>query len=124
MSVCACVRTCACVCACVRMRLYVDLQSTRFPYPTADSRHTHTVHTHPWPHPHTHAQELIIQNFVAKPGTPMGSAGAPSPPLSELQWAVAAARVMFGPDMNIQVRACLCYAWACGLLGPCVLGFQ
>ncbi|KAG2425571.1 hypothetical protein HXX76_013614 [Chlamydomonas incerta] len=49
-----------------------------------------------------HIQELILQNFVAKPGTPMGAAGAPSPPLSELQWAVAAARIMFGPDMNIQ----------------------
>ncbi|KAG2454223.1 hypothetical protein HYH02_001257 [Chlamydomonas schloesseri] len=49
-----------------------------------------------------HIQELILQNFVAKGGTRMGAAGAPSPPLLELQWAVAAARIMFGPDMSIQ----------------------
>lgn len=30
------------------------------------------------------------------------SADAPEPPLSELQWTVAIARLLFGPAMNIQ----------------------
>ena len=29
-------------------------------------------------------------------------AGAPEPPLSDLQWTVAIARLLFGPAMNIQ----------------------
>ncbi|GFR53125.1 hypothetical protein Agub_g15841, partial [Astrephomene gubernaculifera] len=47
-----------------------------------------------------HIQELIIQNFRAKPATRM--AAHPEPPLRELLWAVAAARIMFGRHMNIQ----------------------
>ncbi|GLC55761.1 hypothetical protein PLESTB_001026100 [Pleodorina starrii] len=47
-----------------------------------------------------HIQELIIQNFRSKPATAMAS--WPEPPLEELLWAVAAARIMFGPHMNIQ----------------------
>jgi FO synthase len=47
------------------------------------------------------AQEVIVQNFRAKPGTAMEQ--APEPPLEELLWAVAAARVVFGPDMGVQV---------------------
>jgi FO synthase len=49
---------------------------------------------------HGHIQEIIVQNFRAKPGTRM--ADAPEPPLEELLWTVAAARVLFGPDSNIQ----------------------
>src|SRR5580692_3295723 len=45
-------------------------------------------------------QELIIQNFRAKPGTKM--AGAPEPALEEQLWTVAAARPLFGPGMSIQ----------------------
>jgi FO synthase len=45
-------------------------------------------------------QELIIQNFRAKPGTKM--AGAPEPALEEQLWTVAAARLLFGPGMSIQ----------------------
>lgn len=45
-------------------------------------------------------QELIIQNFVAKKGTAMEH--HPEPPLAELQWTIAMARLMFGPSMNIQ----------------------
>ena len=45
-------------------------------------------------------QELIIQNFQAKQGTAMAT--APEPPLEELQWTIAMARLMFGPHMNIQ----------------------
>jgi FO synthase len=47
-----------------------------------------------------HIQEIIIQNFRAKPGTKM--AAAPEPGFEELLWTVAAARLVFGPAMNIQ----------------------
>lgn len=47
-----------------------------------------------------HIQEVIIQNFRAKPGTPMRDAEEPA--LEELAWTVALARLVFGPDMNIQ----------------------
>jgi len=49
---------------------------------------------------HGHLQEIIIQNFVPKPGTKL--ADAPAPPFAELQWTIAVARLLFGPDMNIQ----------------------
>jgi len=49
---------------------------------------------------HGHIQELIIQNFKAKPGTKM--AGAPEPSLEEQLWTVAVARLLFGPDMSLQ----------------------
>ncbi|MBV8770585.1 MAG: 5-amino-6-(D-ribitylamino)uracil--L-tyrosine 4-hydroxyphenyl transferase CofH, partial [Hyphomicrobiales bacterium] len=49
---------------------------------------------------HGHVQEVIIQNFRAKPGTRM--AGAPEPSLEEQVWTIAAARLIFGPAMNIQ----------------------
>src|SRR6266513_544031 len=38
-----------------------------------------------------HVQEVIVQNFRAKPGTRM--ADAPEPPLAELLWTIAAARL-------------------------------
>ena len=47
-----------------------------------------------------HIQEIIIQNFRAKPDTRM--AAAPEPGLDELLWTIAAARLLFGPDMTIQ----------------------
>jgi len=47
-----------------------------------------------------HIQEIIIQNFVPKAGTPMAKVSAP--PLAELLWTIAAARILFGPQMNIQ----------------------
>ena len=47
-----------------------------------------------------HIQEIIIQNFRAKPGTKM--ACAPEPPLDEFLWSIAAARLVLGADMNIQ----------------------
>ncbi len=47
-----------------------------------------------------HIQEIIIQNFRAKPDTRM--AEAPDPPLEDLQWTIACARLIFGPDMAIQ----------------------
>lgn len=75
------------------------------------------------------AQEVIIQNFRAKGGTQMES--HPEPPLEvrryprlllrsglpeaftgrlspqELLWTCAMARLVFGPEMNIQVRSML-----------------
>ena len=47
-----------------------------------------------------HIQEIIIQNFRAKPGTKM--AGAPEPGLDDLLWTISAARNLFGADMSIQ----------------------
>ncbi|HEY3911406.1 MAG TPA: bifunctional FO biosynthesis protein CofGH [Stellaceae bacterium] len=47
-----------------------------------------------------HIQEIIIQNFRAKPGTRM--AAAPEPGLDEHLWTIAAARLIFGPEMNLQ----------------------
>ena len=47
-----------------------------------------------------HLQEIIIQNFRAKPGTRM--VGAPEPNLDDLLWTIAAARVIFGSEMAIQ----------------------
>ena len=47
-----------------------------------------------------HLQEIIIQNFRAKPGTRM--AQAPEPDLNDHLWTIAAARLIFGPEMNIQ----------------------
>jgi FO synthase len=49
---------------------------------------------------HGHIQEIIIQNFRAKPRTPLE--GAPEPDLEDLSWTIAAARLIFGPTMNIQ----------------------
>ena len=49
---------------------------------------------------HGHIQEIIVQNFRAKPDTRM--AGAPEPDLDELLWTVAAARLIFGAEMNLQ----------------------
>jgi FO synthase len=47
-----------------------------------------------------HVQEVIIQNFRAKPGTAMRS--APEPEAEEFLATVATARVVFGPRMNLQ----------------------
>jgi FO synthase len=50
--------------------------------------------------PYGHIQEIIIQNFRAKPETLM--VNAPEPDLNELLWTIALARITFGADMNIQ----------------------
>jgi FO synthase len=47
-----------------------------------------------------HIQEIIIQNFRAKPGTKM--AHAPEPTLDEQLWTISAARLLFGPEMSVQ----------------------
>jgi FO synthase len=47
-----------------------------------------------------HVQEVIVQNFRAKPDTKL--AGADEPDLDDLLWSIAAARLILGPTMNIQ----------------------
>ena len=54
-----------------------------------------TLHRH-----HGHLQEIIVQNFRAKPGTRM--AGALEPSLDEHLWTIAVCRILFGSTMNIQ----------------------
>lgn len=48
-----------------------------------------------------HIQEVIIQNFRAKAGTPMGD--APEPSLQEMLETTAWARIILGEQMNLQV---------------------
>jgi FO synthase len=47
-----------------------------------------------------HIQEVIIQNFRAKPDIPM--AGAPEPNANEMARTIATARLVLGPAMNVQ----------------------
>lgn len=47
-----------------------------------------------------HIQEIIIQNFCAKPGTLM--ADKADAPFVELLWTIALARLVFGPAMAVQ----------------------
>jgi FO synthase len=56
---------------------------------------------------HGHIQEVIVQNFRAKPGTKM--AGAPEPSFDELLWSIAAARLVLGAEMRIQAPPNLSY---------------
>ena len=46
-----------------------------------------------------HLQEIIIQNFKAKPGTPMEN--YPEPSNEEISWTICVARILFGAEMNI-----------------------
>ncbi len=50
---------------------------------------------------HSHIQEVIIQNFRAKPNTKM--AQAQNPGLEELLWTIAVARLILPSSINIQV---------------------
>ncbi|MEV7757081.1 7,8-didemethyl-8-hydroxy-5-deazariboflavin synthase CofG [Microbacterium sp. NPDC089180] len=50
---------------------------------------------------HGHVQEVIVQNFRAKPRTAMQ--GAPDADMREYLAAVAVARLVLGPDMRVQV---------------------
>ena len=62
-----------------------------------------------------HIQEVIIQNFRAKPGTRM--AAAPEPPLADHLWTIAVARLVLGPEMNIQAPPNLRPGQLAALLG-------
>ena len=48
-----------------------------------------------------HVQEVIIQNFRAKPDTAMGD--FPDAETNEFLWTVAVARLILGPEANLQV---------------------
>src|SRR5438876_3316313 len=54
-----------------------------------------------------HVQEVIVQNFRAKPGTRM--AEHPEAALEELLWTAAGARIVLGPHWNIQAPPNLSY---------------
>jgi len=47
-----------------------------------------------------HIQEIIIQNFRAKPGTKM--ARAPEPTLADQMWTIAVARLIFDKQVSVQ----------------------
>src|SRR4029077_813982 len=47
-----------------------------------------------------HIQEVIVQNFRAKPDTRLANSGESD--LDDLLWTIAAARLVLGPGMNIQ----------------------
>jgi FO synthase len=49
---------------------------------------------------HGHVQEVIVQNFRAKPGTRMAS--APEPSLEEQLWSIAAARLLLPAAVHVQ----------------------
>ncbi|HLK46037.1 MAG TPA: 7,8-didemethyl-8-hydroxy-5-deazariboflavin synthase CofG, partial [Acidimicrobiales bacterium] len=49
---------------------------------------------------HGHVQEVIVQNFLPKPGT--GMAAWPAAPLGELVWSIAAARLVLPDDVHVQ----------------------
>jgi 7,8-didemethyl-8-hydroxy-5-deazariboflavin synthase CofG subunit len=56
---------------------------------------------------HGHIQEVIIQNFRAKPDIPM--AAHPEPSLEDMLRTIALARLILGPHMNIQAPPNLSY---------------
>jgi 7,8-didemethyl-8-hydroxy-5-deazariboflavin synthase CofG subunit len=55
-----------------------------------------------------HIQEVIVQNFRAKPDIPM--AHHPEPSLEDMLRTIAIARLILGPDMNLQAPPNLSYA--------------
>ena len=56
---------------------------------------------------HGHVQEVIVQNFRAKPGTRMAS--HPEPSLDEHLWTIAVARILLGPAWHVQAPPNLAY---------------
>ncbi len=56
---------------------------------------------------HGHIQEVIVQNFRAKPGTRM--AAHPEPSLDDHLWTIAVARILLGSDWHVQAPPNLAY---------------
>ena len=56
---------------------------------------------------HGHLQEVIVQNFRAKPGTRMAS--HPEPSLEDHLWTIAAARLLLPADVAVQAPPNLAY---------------
>jgi FO synthase len=57
---------------------------------------------------YAHIQEVIVQNFRAKPDIPM--AHHPEPSLEDMLRTIAVARLILGPHMNLQAPPNLSYA--------------
>src|SRR5438876_1271878 len=57
---------------------------------------------------HGQLQEVIVQNFRAKPGTRMAEASEPS--LDEHLWSIAAARILLPLEVSVQAPPNLAYA--------------
>jgi len=57
---------------------------------------------------HGHVQEVIVQNFRAKPGTRMAS--HPEPSLEDHLWTIAVARILLGPSWHVQAPPNLAFA--------------
>jgi FO synthase len=57
---------------------------------------------------HAHVQEVIVQNFRAKPGTKMASHAEPE--LDDLLWSAAVARLLLPEEIAVQVPPNLSYA--------------
>jgi FO synthase len=55
-----------------------------------------------------HVQEVIVQNFRAKPGTRL--AAHPEPELEDHLWTIAAARILLGPEWHVQAPPNLAFA--------------
>jgi FO synthase len=62
-----------------------------------------------------HIQEVIIQNFLPKPGTRM--AQSPAAAKREHLWTIAVARLLFEPEMNIQAPPNLAKGGLAPLIG-------
>jgi FO synthase len=56
---------------------------------------------------HGHVQEVIVQNFRAKPGTRM--AEHPEPSLDDHLWTIAVTRILLGPNWHVQAPPNLAY---------------
>ncbi|MBK6864642.1 MAG: 5-amino-6-(D-ribitylamino)uracil--L-tyrosine 4-hydroxyphenyl transferase CofH [Ideonella sp.] len=63
---------------------------------------------------HGHLQEVIVQNFRAKPGTRMAAAAEPS--FDEHRWTIAIARLIFGGTSSIQAPPNLAAGALAGLV--------
>jgi FO synthase len=60
---------------------------------------------------HGHVQEVIVQNFVPKPGTAMWQ--SPACPPDEQLWTVAAARLLLPPEIRVQAPPNLLEDFGC-----------
>ncbi|WP_261166910.1 7,8-didemethyl-8-hydroxy-5-deazariboflavin synthase CofG [Microbacterium sp. Marseille-Q6965] len=107
----------------VRLQLIDDAGSARIPFTTGilvsigeelRDRAESIVALRDAHERHGHIQEVIVQNFRAKPRT--AAAGAPDASLLEYAAAVAVTRIVMGPGMRVQVPPNLSDATEFGLL--------
>jgi 7,8-didemethyl-8-hydroxy-5-deazariboflavin synthase CofG subunit len=93
----------------VRMRMLDDAGALRVPFTTgillgigetAAERAQSLIAIRQSHERYGHIQEVIVQNFRAKPDIPM--AEAPEPGANEMARAIATARLVLGPAMNVQ----------------------